>query len=177
LSPKEVQSIVANVSKLLNSCNVMFKLNGKITRFPAGTPGDILNEYQLEAVHRVTTCGSTPNCSDVKVVRRIKFCKTFNKDGYVGCSWRGPENGPKTMIVTHTLRTYGIRHIVWAHEFGHTTGLQHRVDPGALMTQCDMDGSTVQVKDVECNCFRAGPGNTLQECSTPDPNLTCGPSD
>ena len=177
LTIKKVKNILVGSSRLLtirNRCNVKFELDGPITSFPAGTPKDILTEDQLEAVHRVTACGSQPSCSDVKLVATIKFCKTPRNRGVVGCAWRRPENGPKTMIVTHTQTTQGIREIVWAHEFGHTAGLQHRDDdPGALMTHCDMHGGTVKVEDVECNCFRAGPGNTLQECLQPDPNLVC----
>lgn len=183
LKIKQVESILADASKLLtirNKCPVTFKLDypNPIIPLPAGTPKDISTEEQLEAVHRVTACGSTPHCSDIKVVETISFCKKFMKNGYVGCAWRRPENGPKTMILTYTQRTLGIRHIAWAHEFGHTTGLQHRDDlPGALMTQCFMDGRTVQINRVECNCFRAGPGNTLPECQQPDRNITCASAD
>src|SRR5437879_1782650 len=63
LTIKKVEKILADASELLsirNRCNVTFKLDGPITPFPADTPKDILNEDQLEAVHRVTACGSTP---------------------------------------------------------------------------------------------------------------------
>jgi len=182
LNPKKIDKVLAAASRLLttrNRCPVTFKLDypNPIMPLPEGTPTQIGSEDQLEAVHRVTACGSTANCYDVKIVERISFCKTA-KPGYVGCAWRHPGYGRKTVIMTYTASTAGIRHIAWAHEFGHTTGLQHRDDSsGALMTQCAMDGRTVQVTPDECNCFRAGPGNNLAECSKPDPNLTCSSGD
>src|SRR5215813_5425023 len=118
LKPKKVERILAAASRLLttrNQCPVTFKLASPdpIIPFPSDIPTEITNEDQLEAVHRVSACGSTANCYDVKIVESISFCKTA-KSGYVGCAWRHPGYGPKTMIVTYTQRTAGIRHIAWA---------------------------------------------------------------
>ena len=143
-----------------------------VTRFPMLT--DIRNADDLEAVHRVTACGSTPNCFDVKVVNTIKHCKEPGRVG--GCAFRRPENGPKTVIIALS-QTQGIRHMLLAHEFGHTTGLQHRRDPLALMTHCDIDKGTNNVNSDECKCFRAGPvlpvESRLPECRKRDPDLVC----
>jgi hypothetical protein len=67
-------------------------------------------------------------------------------------------------------------HLLWAHEFGHLTGLGHREssdeagapehDQDALMTRCDLASqfptpaaqSKAQVSKDECRSLRAGPG-------------------
>jgi len=170
LTEKVVEGILKRASKLLQKdpghldrpnnvkCNVTFKLDGPVRTFALpSTPKAIQNEDQLEAVHRES--------ADVKIVESINFCKKYSSKGFIGCSWR--RDGPKTMIVTPSL---GIAHILWAHEFGHTAGLQHRVDdPAALMTPCDLFYDSVKINDDECGCFVGGPGY----CSIPDTDLVC----
>jgi len=155
LTEKIVKGILERASKLLtvrSKCGVTFKLNGPIKSFAPGTPNIISTEDQLEAVHR--------EAADVKVVSTITFCK---KDStFIGCAWR--RHGPKTIIVTQRL--LAVRHILWTHEFGHTTGLQHRADVGVLMTPCDLALSNVEINQDECNCFLAGPGG----CQIPEPD-------
>lgn len=158
----KVTAALAGASRLLqrrNRCDVGFKLDGKISHF-RGTPADITNETQLESVHGVA--------ADVKVVSTITFCKT---DGsFFGCAWR-PYGRPKTMIIA--LNKPGatiLRHIVWAHEFGHTTGLPHRTDDErALMWPCGLDVSRFKITPRECGCFVAGRCPTPQ----PDPTFVC----
>jgi hypothetical protein len=135
-----------------NRCGVSFKRIGPIKFFAPGTPDAIADETQLEKVH------AEP--ADVKVVSSISFCK--EKGTFIGCAWR--RNGPKTVIVTQ--KVLFVRHILWAHEFGHTTGLQHRADAGAMMTPCGLTLDKVELNQDECNCFRAGPGG----CQIPEPN-------
>jgi hypothetical protein len=160
LTEKIVNGILERASKLLtvrNQCGVTFKLNGPITSFAPGTPNIISSEDDLEAVHR--------EAADVKVVSTITFCK---KDGtFIGCAWR--RYGPKTVIVTQRL--LAVRHILWTHEFGHTTGLQHRADKGVLMTPCDLALSNVVINQDECNCFLAGQGGC--QIPEPDPEVVC----
>jgi hypothetical protein len=135
-----------------NGCNVSFKLKGPITFFAQGTPENINNETDLEKVHKEP--------ANVKVVSAISFCK---RDGdFIGCAWR--RQGPKTVIVTQ--RVLVVEHILWTHEFGHTTGLQHRAGAEALMTACNLNLTDVEINRDECNCFRAGPG----ACKIPEPN-------
>jgi hypothetical protein len=178
LTPTILKGIVDGASNLLTDnkgyrCNVRFELAGEPAPFPDGTPKDIRNEKDLEAVHQVNTCGNTPHCFDVKVVATIKFCKKKSEKNILGCAWRDPAKGPKTVIVTHNRNSNRIRDILWAHEFGHTTGLHDRVDPNALMSHCALSFATVRINKDDCNCFREGPGNDLPECKKRDPNLEC----
>jgi hypothetical protein len=161
LTESNVEDILERASKLLkirNGCNVGFKLKGPIKRFAQGTPENITNESELEKVHE--------EAADVKVVSSISFCK---KDGdFIGCAWR--RQGPKTIIVTQQMLV--VQHILWTHEFGHTTGLQHRTGAEALMTACNLNLTDVEITPKECDCFRAGPGG----CNIPEPNpeIKCG---
>lgn len=158
LTEQKVEQILARASQLLQqnkySCNVTFKLNGPIRTF-SDAPNVIKTESDLEAVHRES--------ADVKVVQDIQFCK--NKGSFVGCSWR--RDGPKTMIVTQKMPD--VAYVIWAHEFGHTTGLQHRTGMNVLMTPCNLFFNTIELNSNECDCFLAGPGG----CSIPDTNLKC----
>lgn len=157
LTEEKVDQILTAASRLLsqtNSCGVTLERKGPITTF-ADAPSVISDETDLEAVHREN--------ADIKVVRDVQFCK--NPGSFVGCSWR--RDGPKTMIVTQKMPS--IAHIIWAHEFGHTTGLQHRTGMNALMSACNLFFNTVQINKDECDCFLAGPGG----CSIPDSNLAC----
>jgi hypothetical protein len=158
LTNGQVEQILERASKLLkhrNGCDVKFKLDGPIKTF-ASAPKDINNAYDLEAVHSVD--------ADVKVVRKINFCK--GRPPFIGCAWRA--DGPKTMIVTRRLRS--ITHILWAHEFGHTKGLQHRLDRQALMTPCNIALSNVEINSEECRCL-TGPGG----CAIPVQDIVCPP--
>jgi hypothetical protein len=162
LTQTAVEKALAGASALLNppknQCDVTFKLRGPIKPFAPGTPKKISNEDDLEAVHRED--------ADVKVVEKIAFC--MGRPGtFIGCAWR--RNGPKTMIVA--LQPASRRHIVWAHEFGHVAGLQHRADPGALRTPCDIFFDHVKITPEECDCFRAGPGGC--HIPEPDPAIAC----
>jgi hypothetical protein len=164
LTAPEVNQILRRASTLLkvrNGCPVKFKLDGPIKSFAPGTPKNISNEDELEAVHR--------EAGDVKVVGHITFCRkqAAAGDDFIGCGWR--RNGVPTVIVTQKL--LAIRHILWTHEFGHTTGLKHRADSGALMTPCKLFPTFVEINPTECGCFRAGPGGC--PIPEPDPEIVC----
>lgn len=155
---REIETILERASNLLttrNRCDVKFKLD-TVGTF-ASAPDVINDASDLEAVHSVD--------ADVKIVRQINFC-VGQKGTFLGCAWR-PE-GKKTMIVVRTVHR-DLRHIVWAHEFGHTRGLRHRADRGALMTPCPLYFHNLKVNQNECDCFRSGPG----ACSTEAPNPVC----
>jgi hypothetical protein len=145
-----------------NQCGLTLKRSGSIGTFDSA-PKKIMSLDDLEAVHRVP--------ADVKIVESIHFCMgKFDKRSWWGCSWR-PEGLPKTVIVARGLSpgpVFGrdLRYILWAHEFGHTRGLHHRVnDKNALMTPCDIaDGNRHITKD-ECTCYKDGPGG----CPIPPP--------
>lgn len=152
LTQNDVEQVLRLASDLLqqspNSCGVGFKLKGPITTFTSA-PASIDDADMLEAVHRVP--------ADVKVVQAINFCIQGRQNGLVGCSWR-PYGRPKSVIVTAQMQMFGLEHLVWAHEFGHVTGLLHRNDErGALMTPCGIDAFNRHVNKEECRHFLAGP--------------------
>ena len=159
LTKKDVKSILQRASKVLAShgCNVKFTLKGEIGTFTSA-PAVIETGSDLEAAHDVP--------ADVKIVQNIHFCiGKHDAGGYLGCSWR-PPGEKKTMVVSRLAGGIDIRPIVWAHEFGHTTGLQHRVDPQnvALMTPCGIKAFNQTVTTDECKCFLGEPGS----CDVPE---------
>ena len=95
--------------------------------------------------------------ADVKIVNSITYCAGEDvKTGEFGCAWR-PSGLQKTVIVTAPIFT-GHDGILWAHEYGHTTGLLHRFeqDKKNLMTPCGITVSSKTVNDDECRHFVAG---------------------
>ena len=157
LGASDVKGILAAASRLLQtkddaqdvSCNVGFALKGEVGTFTSA-PAVINTAADLEAVHSVP--------ADVKVVQTIKYCVgKFSEEGFLGCAWR-PEGRPKTVIVA-SLVGDGMAPLVWAHEYGHTTGLLHRQDKNgfALMTPCAIQAFSRHVDQVECDHFIAGP--------------------
>jgi hypothetical protein len=149
-----VESILEKASLLLQtqdddqdvSCNVGFKLDGPITTF-GSAPADITDAISLEAVHHVP--------ADVKIVRSITYCVgELEKEGFWGCSWR-PKGLRKTMIVT--MPGTGVEPVLWAHEFGHTTGLRHRKDPEDLALMLpNLEPFHQHVTKNECRHLIAG---------------------
>lgn len=152
-----VEGILKEASRLLQtqdddkdvSCNVELKLDGQVTTFGSSpaVPADIKDAKSLEAVHQVP--------ADVKIVRSITFC-VGEPQGVFGCSWR-PKGLRKTMIVTLVGTGSGMEGVLWAHEFGHTTGLMHRKDRDglALMTP-EIEAFHRDVTKKECRQFIAG---------------------
>lgn len=154
LTQSNIEKILKDASDLLqkspNRCGVGFKFAGFVP-FPPSAPGSINDAASLEAVHRVP--------ADVKVVLAINYCAFGRQTGIVGCSWR-PNNGRKTMIVTNQMYGFNAEHVVFAHEFGHTTGLLHRSDDrDGLMWPCGLDVINESVTKDECRHFLAGPTN------------------
>src|SRR5262249_38314872 len=133
LTKENVEQILGGASDILkrNGCDVKFELKGPIQTFTSA-PAHIKDPSTLEAAHLVS--------ADVKVVQRINYCVgKYLKEPVIGCSWR-PEGRRRTVIVTTESvgALPGIHPVLWAHEFGHTTGLLHRKDANdvALMTPC-----------------------------------------
>jgi hypothetical protein len=124
----------------------------------------------------------------VQVVDKITdFCRVHSPLGFNGCSF--PPDF-RSIIVVHPRRHTDpdnpsgppLRkfpdHLLWAHEFGHLTGLGHRNDRRALMTACPLNvvfsgvpDTRVQVNRNECSCLRSGLGS----CLPLPPALGCPP--
>jgi len=165
LSDREVRELLKGASELLksNHCDVTFKLKGTVQTFASpSTPAVIRTAAQRDAVHEVE--------ADVKVVKDIRFCRPDLGNLFNGCAFP-PSKGSKSIIVTHArAKTAPLRSILWAHEFGHRTGLQHRAASDALMTACpNLSGDETEVNQDECHCFLLGPGG----CTKPDLHPVC----
>jgi hypothetical protein len=177
LKQDEIEGILKGMSDILqgktdasrgNNCKVEFKFDGFTAFIPAppftSAPAEIKTADDLEAVHSVP--------ADVKVVQHISFCVGEPRPkGVPGCAWR--QDGQRTVIVARDgflpglgspRHDRGIGPVIWAHEFGHTTGLNHRyqedrVSGGSanLMTPCELQAFSQQINQDECAHFRAGP--------------------
>jgi Matrixin len=184
LSEEEVKGILDRASQVLQrnshpDCNVTFTLKGAIGKFPREDPPPpalakpIVNKDNIEAVHRVDS-----NVADVdfrvKIVKEIRFCRPDipRPNGqFDGCSFFPTDS--RSIIVVHPKFHKNPRdldgeplpnypdHLLWAHEFGHLTGLPHRRVRSALMTPCsltEVPDNRVSIKAAECKKFRSGPG-------------------
>ena len=156
LKRAEVEEILQGASDLLkddNDCDVRFKLKGQIQTFGSpSTPAVITTAEERDAVHAVN--------ADVKVVEEIEFCRPdLHAPHFNGCAYPA-QAGSRSIIVSHKrARTPQLRSILWAHEFGHRTGLHHRGEQDALMSGCGgLWGDMTDVSREECRCFRLGPG-------------------
>jgi hypothetical protein len=182
LSESQVKAILARASRMLRkdstrndrdvSCDVTFTLKGQVGTFNSpNTP--VVNRDNIDAVHHV---GSNVPGVDfrVKIVKEINFCRPeLPVQPFVGCSFSRPDF--RSMILVHpklhkdaqghVLSNYP-DHLLWAHEFGHLTGLGHRDDDElALMTPCPLNtqfsnisDARVRVNAEECPRLLAGPG-------------------
>ena len=156
MTKAEVESLLRRASNVLSRCNVRLRLDGKIKTFDSA-PKDINNSTDLEAVHRVP--------AHIKVVQTISSC--IGQPPFAGCSFRPNTNFPKTMIVTRNPPLVDDeRPLLWAHEFGHTKGLFHRIDDElALMTPCPLKLFNKNLTKDECTCLLKGP----KGCPIPEP--------
>src|SRR5262249_37643885 len=120
-----IDSILRNASVRLKAmdqgkCNVTLKRDGRIDTFGSSpsVPSVIRGPDDLEAVQNVP--------GHVKIVGAILSCiGPTPENGFVGCSFRANPHLRRTMIVNAGLGE-NERPNIWAHEFGHTTGLNHR---------------------------------------------------
>jgi len=158
LTEAQTDQALERASRLLNEarnqCGVTLKRSGPIETFDSA-PKKVTNLDELEAVHSVP--------ADLKIVESIKFCMgRYDKKGWWGCAWR-PEGRPKTVIVVRGVAPGPVvgrdtRFLLWAHEFGHTKGLHHRLgDERALMTPCALTNLTRRITNDECSCFKDSP--------------------
>jgi hypothetical protein len=183
LSDGEVKRILADASRMLQknprqdgdddvACNVTFTLKGSVGTFASpNTP--VVDRDNIDAVHRVDANVAGVDFH-VKVVKEINFCRPdLPAEPFVGCSFSPPDF--RSMILVHPklhkdaqgrpLSRYP-DHLLWAHEFGHLTGLGHRDDDQlALMTRCPLNtqffnvsDARVRVNSQECRRLLAGPG-------------------
>jgi hypothetical protein len=154
LSAPLVDEILVEASNVLKTCNVSFRRKGEVGVF-ADAPLRIESPDDRDDVHKEPF--------DVKVVEFIGFCRI--ETGHRGCAWDPPsgekEPRKRSMIIKRDVfnrEDAKLGGIIFAHEFGHRTGLWHRNVKNALMSPCTLEHDDVQVTDKECACFRGGPG-------------------
>jgi len=173
LTEQEVKKILADASKVLQkdpghedwdddvACNVTFTLQGPVRTF--SSPDKQVFDLDVEDVHRVHADVAAGADFHVKVVERIMFCRG-TQGNFRGCSFP-PQF--RSIIVVHPQkhaddvgqRIYSVPdHVLWAHEFGHLTGLGHRKSKRALMKCGGITDVSVRVNRRECRCLLAGPG-------------------
>jgi hypothetical protein len=191
LSEQDVRNILKGASEMLQknsksngdtdvACNVTFSLKGPIRTFgSAGTSTDIVDEQHRDAVHKVDSDVAGVDFH-VKVVKEIMFCRPDLHGPFDGCSF--PPDFRSIIVVDPSNHKDQLPkhvkypdHLLWAHEFGHLTGLGHRHSSSALMTSCSvaqlLSVTRVQVDKAECRCLLGGPGF----CQLPAAVLNCQP--
>jgi hypothetical protein len=190
LTEEEVRRILADASKMLQkgprhdhddndvACNVTLTLDGPVRTFPRENPPPpaldkpIVKRANIRAFHRLDSDVAGVDFH-VKVVNEIEFCRRGVHGPSQGCSFSPPDF--RSIIVVHPKSHKDSQgrtvsdfpdHLLWAHEFGHLTGLGHRDDDQlALMTRCPLNTQFFNVSDArvrvnsrECDRLRAGPG-------------------
>jgi hypothetical protein len=162
ISDSDVKKILAEASKALEKCKVVLKLKGSVGTFAStDTPAAVTNAATRDAIH-------TENF-DVKIVEHmLNFCRVGAIQA--GCAWDpapGKERPQYRSIIVADMPDAKLAGRIWAHEFGHMTGLPHRGDNNALMA-CRVERA--QISEDECKCFRRGPGGCPRE---PEPAGQC----
>jgi hypothetical protein len=182
LNEGQVKAILARASRMLRkdsthndrdvSCDVTFTLKGQVGSFASpNTP--VVDEGNIDAFHREDSNVAGVDFH-VKIVKEIKFCRPGLPAGsFAGCSFSPPDF--RSMILVHPDLQKDVQgrviadypdHLLWAHEFGHLTGLGHRDnDKLALMTPCPLNtqfsnvsDARVRVNSRECRRLLVGPG-------------------
>jgi hypothetical protein len=157
LTNDDADKILAEASKALRKCNVVFKRQGAVGTFNSSkTPAHIETAADRDAVNKESF--------DIKVVAfPIDFCRVSQM--HQGCAWDPPPSPARQLpqrrsIIVTDLTVPKIAGRVWAHEFGHRTGLPHRTEKTALMAcSVPMGSESGELNEHECKCFRGGPGS------------------
>ena len=150
LPDREVNEIFARMGEILQddagpddvACGVQFSLRSPVGAFRSY--GQIITEGDLDAINNAYG----PIEPDVKVVLLLQWCPDERKikQIYWGCS-------DGRTFVALDLDDDEMTGIVWAHEFGHVKGLDHRDVPGAVMHE-RFHHNNQRVNESECRRFR-----------------------
>jgi hypothetical protein len=161
MSNARADQITANATAVLRrndgpgdvACATSFVRSGNVTSFSNGD-GSIDSSAEFNAI--------TALAGWVKVVNQINWCGALVPN-VIGCA---PVPGRSLVVVRFTGNQEGI---LWAHEFGHNAGLNHRSDANAVMNGT-IGTTRRRVNATECAAFRAIPaGAVLARLSNPQP--------
>lgn len=136
------------------ACDVTLVRSGAVGPFSsAATPGTIAKKSDLDAVFAEPAF--------VKMVTGITWC---GRSGSIaGCA----ATPGRTIAVVHPGKWRGI---VWAHEFGHSTGLPHRGLDRELMTNEPLAEDQTFVSTSECRSIVGGPPARALSPGLPTPS-------
>jgi hypothetical protein len=105
--------------------------------------------------------------SRVKVVNAINYCGGVGTN-IIGCAFVGGFG--MALVRLGNLQSEGI---LWVHEYGHNTGLNHSLDSRAIM-YATLTGGNNGVTQTECNAYHSpAPGANMNTTDTG----VCGDSD
>ena len=143
LSDADVDAIFARANVLLRKCDVTLRRVGHVVTYASQQmPNEIETGFDWQRLGRLPR--------SIKVVGRIRFCGSVTSTDQSGCA---EING---RILAASRRKFD--HIVWAHEFGHTSGLTHASsgnDSLNLMYWAAKNGSE-RLTVNQCRHYRAG---------------------
>lgn len=143
LSDATADQLLAAMSSLLQigdsnsdvACPVTFARVGPVGTFTsAEIPFSIASEQAFE--------NTINQGNSIKIVGEILWCGSL-LPGIAGCADVG---GPRMVV---TRRSSSIEAVIWAHEFGHTTGSSHRDIPLQLMRPSAIPDMR-EVNSIEC---------------------------
>ena len=117
-------------------CRVRFERDGNVATFTA-TTGIINSQADFNAIINLPGM--------VKVVNQINWCGAISPN-IIGCA---PIPGNSFTVVRVAQNQEGI---LWAHEFGHNRGLNHRNDPNAVMNPIILLTAR-RVTAAECDAY------------------------
>jgi hypothetical protein len=148
LTNADTDRILADASNVLQvndgtgdvACPVAYSRNGDVTAFSDGD-GSIDSQAEFNALIGLP--------GQVKVVNQINWCGALIPN-VIGCS---PTPGSSLAVVRFAASMEGI---LWAHEHGHTKGLNHRNDANFVMNPV-IASTARRVTADECGAYRTAP--------------------
>lgn len=148
-----VDGILADTSTVLQTndglgdeaCLVHFTRVRGVTVFNVGD-GSIDSESEYNVVLAFPFF-PMPMTNTVKVVNQINWCDVI-KPGFLGCA---PLGGRSQVVLRTSTDQEGI---LWAHEYGHTQGRDHRDDSDHNVMFRTLAPNRRRVNGSECRAFR-----------------------
>ncbi|HED33887.1 MAG TPA: hypothetical protein ENJ08_06670, partial [Gammaproteobacteria bacterium] len=158
LSNAEVDTILTSSSNVLQTnngtgdvpCSVRLARSGNISAFTTGD-GSLDTAAELSAVFNLA--------GNVKVVDDVNYCAGQFNTSYIGCGQR-----PGTSFITERF-TSSQEGILWAHEYGHNTGLPHRDTSTKNVMYFSIGSDRQRINQTECDSYRGTSGSTAPSSS------------